>query len=229
MFELGRGYFDNGHYPMAVSLFERTVSLDDSFYSTQALLYIAEAFKRLGRPKQELETYRRIAELPKDRRGLVPAEGMGVALSRTGNLAAAREFYLEYLSKFGDIVSIEANLSELLLVTKEYKECIEYSSRVAARPTPQHQIIGRLLKGAALYFSGDRTGAVAEFRWIGDYLISINSVPGDFSWDFEDSRAVLEKLTVPEGALVFQLLDKKLEFQEFANKWAALNAPPKQV
>lgn len=223
IYDLGWNNYQRENYAMAISLFERIVELDDPFYSTQALFLIANAYRRRGRAQQEIETYKRISKLPQDHKRFADGASMGNALLRIGDSEAAKQHYLSFLNQYGKDASIEANLAEVLLVRAEFKDCVEWSSRLAEGPMASNQIIGRLLKGSALYFLGDRASATEEFRWIANFLLSLGSIPPDFNWDFGDSKVVLDRLDVPEGSLIIQLLSKRLPYQDFAIRWAAFN------
>jgi tetratricopeptide (TPR) repeat protein len=227
--EIGHNYFKSGNLSMSLSLFERAVELDDPLFATQALISIAQVWRQLGRHDREKEIYERIATLPEGHRKFADPGTIGVAMSRSGHPDIAKRHYLKCLELYPDNLTLQSNLAELYLTLDEFKNCIDLSSRVAVTPAPQYQIIGRLLKGSALYLSGDRPAASEEFHWIGKYLLSIGSVPPAFSWDFGDSRSALEKVDLAEGQLIIQLLDGHSTFPEFATNWAALIPVPRQA
>jgi hypothetical protein len=134
--------------------------------------------------------------------------------------------HLRLLQDNPEDLIVESNLVELLLMIGELAECLRRVQKFVSRPEPRYQIAGRLFKGAALLLRGERDEAKSEFVWIGRYLISLGAVPGDFNWDFRDSRQVLTKLDLREAQLVFQILDKSLGFSEFQTRWQELEPAP---
>ena len=227
--DFARFNFNSGNFPIAIALCERVLEIDDDFFSPQSLFLLAEIWRRLKRRDKEKETYVAIANLPAEKRKFVDPLQMGTAMTRAGHFDQAKSYYMEMVSLYMDPSNIEANLAELLLTMNEFKECIEWSSRVAAHPSIPKQIIGRLFRGSSFFLLGDKNRAEAEFRWLGGLLASIGSVPNDFAWDFGDSLTTLYRVDSAAGSLVIKLLSKQMEFSEFLTKWIALFPVQKEV
>jgi hypothetical protein len=105
----------------------------------------------------------------------------------------------------------------------DYRGCIEWSSRLAVIPVPQHQIIGMLFKGCALYLLGSRTEAGEQFQILGNHLIPMGSpILQQFSWDFRDSEKTLAKVNLASASLLIAVLNRQMPFPEFVSRWAAM-------
>jgi tetratricopeptide (TPR) repeat protein len=228
-FEFAQNAFNVGNFASASVLCDRTLELDDPIFATLALFLLADVWRRVGRHAEEMKVYQMIAALPRERRKFADPTQLGVALTRAGRSEEAKQHYLQIVDLYADNGGVVANLSELLLTMLDFRECVKWTTLLAAYPSAPIQIIARVFKGAALFFLGDHPKDTEEFAWVGKYLLSVGSVPPDFSWDFGDSRVVLDKIDLPPAVLVVQLLDKRIPFQDFVSRWQSLFPTPSQV
>ncbi|SRR6266446_1372865 len=222
MFDLGNYNFKNGNPAVAVALLERVVALDDPFFATQALILLAQVYRGLGNNEKVSEVHRRVLNLPDSYKAFADPSQLGVMLFRSGDMQAARKHYLAALAFNPNDRSLAANYAEFLLIQGDVQECIRQSEKLATLPSPKNQLVGRLMKGAALFMLGDQKAAEAEFQWIADWVISAGALPPDFSWDFSDARQIWQRLNTRSARLVIELLDKKLDVSEFRGEWQTL-------
>jgi tetratricopeptide (TPR) repeat protein len=223
MFDLGQSNFQNGNPAIAVALLDRVIGLDDPFFATQALMLLVYIYRGLGNNEKLGETYRKILNLPDSHKASADPAQLGVMLFRSGNIQAARNHYLAALTFNPDDKRLASNYTEFLLIQGEAQECIRRAEKLVTLPSPRFQLVGRLMKGAALFMLGDQKAAEVEFQWIANWVIPAGALPPDFSWDFSDARQIWQRLNSRSARLVIELLDRKLDFVQFCSEWQALH------
>ena len=200
MVELARNEFRVGNVTVAVAILESAIGMNDPFYSTQALTNLSFVYRSIGNHEKLQETYQRIARLPESNRKFVGPTQMGATLTRIGKLGDAASVYKAALFEHPSDAFVLSNYAELLLLTGDFQQAKEIAERLQRLPSLRDQLFGRLFKGTAAYLLGEIEAAEADFRWLGDWIASLGSLPPDCDWDFSDASAAWSKLKSPAAS-----------------------------
>ncbi|MFZ0960265.1 MAG: hypothetical protein WAO35_05120 [Terriglobia bacterium] len=225
LFDLGNSYRQSGQWALGIATLNAAFEVGDPYYSANALIMLAVIYKLVEDAKKEMETYKRIADLPEEFKQFIDPMQLGVAYTRTGRIEDAREryAYAGQLSPGNHIV--EENLAELLILQGELQEGLRLAEKLQARPEAKIFLVGRILKALSLSMLGQPQGASEEIRWVAQYLITQGGVPEDFSWDFRDSQKLWDKVDLKIAQLVVQVLSRRISFDEFRRSWIEIQPP----
>jgi tetratricopeptide (TPR) repeat protein len=227
LFELGYRHFQSAEWAQSIATLKAASEIGDPYYSANALLLLAEAYRRVQDAKKEVETHKRIADLPEEFKQFIDPVSLGIVYTRVGKLenAGERYAYAHQLSPANPI--IEENLAELLILRGDLPEALRLSEGLQARPEPRIFLVARILKALSLFLSGQPEHATEEFRWVAQYLMAQGGVPSDFNWDFRDSQKLWDKVDLKIAQLVVQTLKRRISLEEFRRAWLEMEPTPK--
>ncbi len=219
LYEFGLQNAKAGLLSIAIPQLQATLEVGDPFYSGYALLILANVYKQIKDQPKEFETLKKLISLPVESRRFVDPEGLGIAYLRLGDADSAVTQYSLAIRLNGENVSRMANLAEALLVQGNFEAALAVTNKLVAQASVDHMIVGRILKGACLWFIGQKAEAASEFQFVGDFLVSAGSVPPSLNWDFRDSEHVISRVELPVARSVIEVLRGKTDFATFREKW----------
>ena len=211
--------FKSNAFAFAIPQLQATIEVGDPLYLASALWLLALTYRRLKDRENERDVLSKILSLPPETRRFVGPEELGIAHMRLGDANAAAVQYSLAIRFNGETPARLANLAEALLVKGDYGLCLTISDKLVSHPEPQLLIIGRIFKGAALWFTGQKKDALAEFQFVGSYLVSVGGIPPNLTWDFGDSERVLNRVESPVAESVLKVLRGKIDFATFRQGW----------
>jgi tetratricopeptide (TPR) repeat protein len=226
LYEIALNSYKSGLIAVAVSQLQAAIEIGDPFYVANALWSLAVAYRHLQDKRNETATLERILSLPPESRRFIDPENLGVAHLRIGDARSAVNQYLRAISANGRSISRSANLTEALLVEGDYVQCLEIANTLVSTAEPQYMLVGRIFKGAALWFLDKKDEARTEFQFVGDFLVSAGGIIPGFRWDFSDSEQALSRLDSPQVRSILALLSGKIDFATFRQNWMGLLPSP---
>jgi tetratricopeptide (TPR) repeat protein len=139
---------------------------------------------------------------------------------KLGDYGRARSIYLDVLKLAPDDPTIAAGLGEVYLFSGDPRKAEEWGAKLADRPEPKYQVVGRLLRAFALAFENKRDDAAKELAWIGQLLLSVGTIQDD-AWDYRDLQSLIARMGPNAGtaSLLLDVLTKKTSPTDFARAW----------
>lgn len=222
LYEHALNMYRNGNIPYAAQLFEKLADSGHPFYSTFALVPLGDIYRKSSRREKEMQLYRRVTQLSDEEKLFLDPMYIGSCYLRTKDLEKARIWYMKAQELAAENPDVVASIAELSLLEGKSDEGIALAEKVAQRAEPKYQILGKYLKAIGLSLISKSDESAKELSWLGQYVISLANVPGDFTWDLRDTWNLVERMgdNVPKTELLIRVLDRTMPVAEFTRIWA---------
>jgi len=220
LYDLAINAFNARNFVHAVRVLRILVDINDPFYTPFALAQMAQCFNFLGQRGLELETFKRVTQLPKAEKELLNPTFLALCYQRSGQLEAAEGVNREVLELSPGNPNSIAALAELSLLRGKLGEAVGWANQIKDSPQFSFQVLGRVLLAFAHGLRNDNAKSMEELQWVGNSLASTGaSLTG--TWDYRDIEPLATKLgpNSSTAALLLETLTGKKTIAQFIEAW----------
>jgi len=226
LYEHGMAMSQSGSLPYAAQLLETVAASGQPLFTGYALSELVQVYRKLRNEGLEMGTIKRIAQLSEEQRKLLEPKWIAACYEKTGDLKAARSVLTALMTLTPDDPAVFGALAEVSLLEGNVEEAGKLADRLILRGEAMYQVLGRMVKAFSLALGNRPEQSAAELSWIGQYLVSVGSIPGQ-SWDYRDLQNLLSKMgtNTKAATLLINVLLNKVTSQEFAQAWTEAKSP----
>jgi tetratricopeptide (TPR) repeat protein len=225
LYEYAINTYSGGNLPYAIRLFQGIVELHHPFYTPFSLGVLADAYRKLNKDELELDTLKRVVELPKEQQLFLDPGFVAGCYQKTGDLKTAKSMLASQLDLDPDEPRFVSNLAEICLIDGDLKEAERLADGLSQRVEPGYQVLGRMIKGFSLAIRRQYAESAKELLWVGQYIASAGPAVGSV-WDYRDMQTLLGKLghSTRMAEVLINALTVRTAPAEFAPLWAEVSA-----
>ena len=224
LYDHGLANYKSSNYSVSMAQFQAVIETGDPYYMPSAVWMVYTLHRQFKDRPNELATLKRFVSLPPESSRFIDPENLGIAYIKLGDAANAVKHYSLAIKQNGETPARIANLAEAYLVSGDYRNSLELADKLVTQNEVKYLLLGRVFKGASLWFMGQHPQALSEFQFIGSFLASTGGLPANFSWDFRDSAQILDRIESPVIRSVVEVLSGRANFDTFRQSWLGATA-----
>jgi tetratricopeptide (TPR) repeat protein len=209
-----------GNHVQAINVAHLLVDVSDPFYAPFGLGILAQSYNALGHRELEVETLKRVTQLPMQQKLLLNPGLVALAYQRTGDLKGALAIQTDIHRLAPNDVRAVAALAELSVLLGDADQAEHWAKTLREKPEIQFQVLGRVINALVLAIREKYGDAMSELNWVGQFIVSTGALPQG-GWDYGDLWPLAQKIaqSFPPARLILEVLRSAKPLPEFIEEW----------